>query len=163
MDLLSNLAESREQPTELSHLQNHFLDLVRFAETNLPEESCVEVFRGCLELLKQALVSVRETTEINHQLARHRTGLHLVERELQPCNQQTIEQQLNTLPSHGDLVLDFGVVRRLSSAIMARCLEARQQLRQRGGRLVLQNVGRHMRHAFEVTELDRVFEIHYCK
>jgi anti-anti-sigma factor len=59
----------------------------------------------------------------------------------------------------GDLVLDFGKVRGLYSADLAKLISLKRQVDAAGGRLEIRNLHPDLREVFRITRLDKVFNI----
>jgi len=85
----------------------------------------------------------------------------LVDLPDEPDLQEELEEVARLVRDRGacDVVMDFSAVTLLNSTCLARLLQLRQQLLDRGRRLVLCNISRLIHGILSVTGLTRVFEI----
>jgi len=91
------------------------------------------------------------------------TVINFVDRKiLDEQNIQTIGEQLFSLvDSDGrrKLLLNFGNVEYLSSAALGKLITLNKKLQAQGGRLILCNIDPQIHEVFEITKLDKFFNI----
>jgi anti-sigma B factor antagonist len=78
-------------------------------------------------------------------------------------NIQVIGDQLFSLVDEAGrrkLLLNFANVEYLSSAALAKLITLNKKLQQAGGRLILCNIDPQIYEVFEITKLDKLFNIH---
>src|SRR5262249_911747 len=78
-------------------------------------------------------------------------------------NIQIIGEQLFSLVDEAgrrESLLNFGKVKNLSSAALAKLITLNKKLQQVGGRLILCNIDPQIREVFEITKLNKLFTIH---
>src|SRR5207253_5020724 len=77
-------------------------------------------------------------------------------------NIQIIGEQLYSLVDEAGrrkILLNFGNVEYLSSAALAKLITLNKKLQQTGGRLILCNIDPQIREVFEITKLNKLFNI----
>src|SRR5947199_8514477 len=77
-------------------------------------------------------------------------------------NIQSIGEQLYGLVDEAGrrkILLNFGNVEYLSSAALAKLITLNKKLQQSGGRLILCNIDPQIREVFEITKLNKLFNI----
>ena len=78
-------------------------------------------------------------------------------------NIQVIGEQLFSLVDEAGrrkILLNFGNVEYLSSAALAKLITLNKKLQQSGGRLILCNISDQIYEVFEITKLNKLFNIH---
>lgn len=92
------------------------------------------------------------------------TVVNFVDRKiLDEQNIQLIGEQLFSLVDEAGrrkLLLNFGNVEYLSSAALAKLITLNKKLHQAGGRLILCNISDQIYEVFEITRLNKLFNIH---
>ena len=58
------------------------------------------------------------------------------------------------------LLIDFSNVQHLSSAALGTLIKVEQQVRKKHGQLRLSSIDKNIREIFEITKLDKMFQIH---
>src|SRR5438445_8848271 len=78
-------------------------------------------------------------------------------------NIQAIGEQLFSLVDEAGrrkILLNFANVEYLSSAALAKLITMNKKVQQAGGRLILCNIDRQIYEVFEITKLNKIFNIH---
>lgn len=82
--------------------------------------------------LAETLANIEEAADTIHSLSA-------------ALDRRALEQMVDNLPHHGNVTIDVGEYKDLSSAAVAACLQIRHSVSRKGGQLILKNVGSELR------------------